>query len=61
MREISTLIYLVDDLNLPSDTLLHQNQEESQLVDEQCVEMLNRLAIDPGEDLVFRIMQQMGE
>ena len=61
MREISTLIYLVDDLNLPSDTLLHQNQEELQLVDEQCIQMLNRLAIDPGEDLVLRIMQQMGE
>lgn len=61
MREISTLIYLVDDINLPSDTFLHQNKKEFQLVDEHCIQMLNRLAIDPGEDVVLRIMQQMEE
>ncbi|MEX0981701.1 MAG: hypothetical protein WD577_02090 [Bacteroidales bacterium] len=61
MREISTLIYLVDDINLPPDTFLHQNHEDIQLVDEQCIQLLNLIAIDPGEDLVLAIMEQMEE
>lgn len=60
MREISTLFYLVDNMNLPSDTFLNPYQD-NQLKDEFYSWFLNLLEIDPGEDLVTRIMERIGE
>lgn len=54
----STLFYLVDDLNLPSDMILTPN-EENLLKDEYYSCFLNLLEVDPGEDLVSRTMEKL--
>lgn len=60
MVEISTLFYLVDDFNLPSDMILTPNQENL-LKDEYFSVFLDILEVDPGEELVSRIMERLEE
>lgn len=56
MAKTSTLIYLVDDLNLPSDMLLNQNIEP-QLTEKYDCSILDFLEIDPGDELVTRTLK----
>lgn len=58
MTGTSTLFYLVDDMNIPSDILLTPYQE-SLLKDEYCTTFLNLLEVDPGDDLVMRTMERL--
>jgi hypothetical protein len=60
MAEISTLVYLVDDLNLPSDMILTPNFE-SYLQEDFNPLFLDLLEIDPGEDLVVRTLERLEE
>jgi len=60
MVEISTLFYLVDDFNLPSDMILTPNQDNL-LKDEYYSVFLDILEIDPGEELVSKIMERLEE
>ena len=60
MVRTSTLIYLLDDLNTPSDMLLIPN-EYSLFQDEYYSSLLNLLEIDPGEKLVSRILEKIEE
>ncbi len=57
MTGTSTLFYLVDDLNNPSDILLNPYQENL-LKDEYFTTFLNLLEVDPGEDLVMRTLER---
>ncbi len=58
MVEISTLFYLVDDFNLPSDMILTPNNETI-LEDEYYTFFLNFLEIDPGEELVAKTLERL--
>ncbi|MEX0987284.1 MAG: hypothetical protein WD052_07380 [Bacteroidales bacterium] len=58
MVEISTLYYLVDDLNLPSDMILTQSQIHLQ-DEELFYNFLDLLEVDPGENLVKRTMEML--
>jgi hypothetical protein len=58
MTGTSTLLYLVDDMNIPADTLLTPYQE-TLLKDEYYITFLNLLEVDPGDDLVTRIMERL--
>ncbi len=60
MVRTSTLFYLLDDLNEPSDMLLDTNQIIT-LKDEQYCSLLDLLEIDPGEELVSLIMENLEE
>ena len=60
MVEISTLVYLVDDFNMPSDMILTPNYE-SFLQDEQIPLILNLLDVDPGEGLVAKTLERIEE
>ena len=60
MVRTSTLFYLVDDINLPSDMILTPYHDNS-LKDEHYSVFLNLLEVDPGEDLVSRTMEKLGE
>lgn len=60
MRNISTLFYLVDDVNLPLDTVLTPIQDDS-LKDGFYSWFLTLLEVDPGEDLVAQIMNRIEE
>jgi hypothetical protein len=59
MRNISTLIYLVDDINLPFDTELTPIHNDP-LKDEFHSILLNLLEVDPGEDIVAQIVERIG-
>ncbi len=56
MAETSTLFYLVDDFNLPSDMLLSSSPEVV-LKEEYMLAFLDILEIDPGEALVNRTLK----
>jgi hypothetical protein len=58
MTGTSTLFYLVDDMNIPSDTFLTPYQD-TLLKDEYYATFLNLLEVDPGEDLVMKIMEKL--
>lgn len=58
MTGTSTLFYLVDDMNIPSDTFLTPYQE-TLLKDEYYTTFLNLLEVDPGDDLVTKIMKRV--
>ena len=58
MTGTSTLFYLVDDLNIPSDMLLTPF-EETIPEDEQITAFLNLLEVDPGVDLVIKTMERL--
>lgn len=60
MTGTSTLFYLVDDLNIPSDMLLNPYQENL-LKDEYYTAFLNLLEVDPGEDLVLKTLERIEE
>lgn len=60
MTGTSTLFYLVDDLNAPSDMLLTLYQENL-LEGEYYTTFLNILEIDPGEDLVMKTLERLEE
>lgn len=60
MVEISTLVYLVDDLNMPSDMILTPNYE-SYLQDDDYPLFLNLLDFDPGEELVAKTLERIEE
>jgi len=60
MVENSTLFYLVDDLNLPSDMILTP-YEDNLLKDEYYSCFLDLLEVDPGEQLVRGIMEKLEE
>lgn len=56
MVKTSTLIYLVDDFNIPSDMILTPGLDKP-LADEKYSQFLNILEIDPGEELVKRTLK----
>jgi hypothetical protein len=58
MVENSTLFYLVDDFNLPSDMILNP-LNETKLPEEHWSFFLDMLEIDPGHDLVQKTMERM--
>jgi|GEM_PF-2701137 len=60
MTGTSTLFYLVDDINIPSDMLLTPYQENL-LKDEYFTAFLNLLEVDPGDDLVLKTMERLEE
>ena len=60
MRNISTLFYLVDDMNLPLDTMLIPIQNDP-LKDEFYSRFLHLLEVDPGNDIVAQIMDRIEE
>jgi hypothetical protein len=60
MVRTSTLFYLLDDLNKPSDMLLETDQIIS-LKDEHYCSLLDLLEVDPGEKLVSLILEKLEE
>jgi hypothetical protein len=58
MTGTSTLFYLVDDINNPSDMLLTPYQEHI-LKDEHFTSFLNLLEVDPGDDLVLKTLERL--
>ena len=60
MVEISTLVYLVDDFNLPSDMVLTPSFEHYIQEDDYSL-FLNILDIDPGEELVAKTLERIEE
>ena len=60
MVRSSTLIYLVDDYNMPSDMLLYPELETT-LRDEYMCSILDLLETDPGDELVSKIMEKIEE
>lgn len=60
MTGTSTLFYLVDDINIPSDMLLTPYQENL-LKDEYYTAFLSLLEVDPGDDLVMKTMERLEE
>jgi hypothetical protein len=61
MRNISTLLYLVDDMNLPLDTTVLTSIQDDPLKDQFYIRLLNLLEVDPGKRLVARIMDRIEE
>lgn len=57
MGNTSTLIYLVDDLNLPSDMVFTPFQENT-LDDPQITGILDMIILDPGEKFVSTMLQR---
>lgn len=60
MAKTSTLIYLVDDYEIPSDMLLFPEYETT-LKDEYLLSILDLLETDPGDELVSKIMERIEE
>lgn len=58
MVNISTLLYLVDDFNEHSDIAIFNVQKLLQL-EKQISKILDRVEIDPGEDLVYRTLERV--
>ncbi|MCF8225567.1 MAG: hypothetical protein K9J30_06785 [Bacteroidales bacterium] len=58
MVKTSTLIYLLDDFNNPSDIILSQPYQTS-LQDEHLLSLLDIIAIDPGEDIVMNTLEYL--
>lgn len=58
MAKTFTLVYLVDDINMPSDMILTPNQEDID-DDEYFTSLFSLLEYDPGEDLVSRLMEKI--
>jgi hypothetical protein len=61
MRNISTLFYLVDDLNMPLDTAVLTSIHDDPLKDDFFSRLLNLLEVDPGQGLVSQIMDRIEE
>lgn len=61
MRNISTLFYLVDDMNLTLDTTVLTSIHDDPLKDELYIRLLNLLEVDPGKGLVSQIMDRIEE
>jgi hypothetical protein len=58
MVKISTLFYLVDDLNFPSGMILNP-LNETKLPEEDFLQFLDFLEIDPGEAIVSKILARV--
>ena len=57
MAKTSTLIYLMNDFDIPSDMLLF-SELETVFRDEQMFTILDLLETDPGNELVSEIMKK---
>lgn len=60
MRKISTLIYLVDDTTLPSESILYESVEQS-TTDELLNSIFEFIEIDPGSELITRILEHLDD